>query len=309
MNALVPVFALVFAVVAIATAQPAAPAVATKRGEDARLSPSFHAVTTAPGLPRVAALEPRVWACDFASQALGRPMRFLIVLPEGASLGGTRVPVVYFLHGRGRHERTLLEDAITRPVVLAARFAIVLPRGQDGWYVNAPAAPADRFADYLDEVLATAEEQFPVSREAAGRAIGGWSMGGYGATYTAGRRAGDFAAVASLIGVIDFPRAPVGEPSQNYAVPARFGTDPDGWRPLNPRLRLPRLRGTPHFIAYADQAFERQMNEVFIADARALGIEVEVLRLSGGHTFPMVEQSLPAALAFLERQLLPAAKR
>jgi S-formylglutathione hydrolase FrmB len=263
----------------------------------------------APDAPRVSVVEPRVWACDFESRALARPMRFLVVLPAGTAPGAARVPVVYFLHGRGRHEHTLLENEVTRRVVLAARFAIVLPRGQDGWYVNAPAAPADRFGDYLDEVLAAAEELFPVSREAAGRAIGGWSMGGYGATYTAGRRAGDFAAVASLIGVIDFPRAPVGEPKQNYAVPARFGTDPDAWRAFNPRLLLPRLRGTPYFVAYADQAFERQMNEVFIADARAVGVEVEVLRLSGGHTFPMVEQALPAALAFFDRRLFPAAPR
>jgi S-formylglutathione hydrolase FrmB len=69
------------------------------------------------------------------------------------------------------------------------------------------------------------------------------------------------------------------------------------------------MRGTPYFVAYADQAFERQMNEVFIADARAVGVEVEVLRLSGGHTFPMVEQALPAALAFFDRRLFPAAPR
>lgn len=253
--------------------------------------------------PRIEPVEPRVWACDFTSRALGRPMRFLVVLPEGTALTGARVPVVYFLHGRGRHERTLLENPLTRARLLASSCAVVLPRGKEGWYINSPVVPADRFADYIDEVIVLAEEKFPVGRTPQMRAVGGWSMGGYGAVYTAGRRPGDFSVVASLIGILDFPRPAIAEKGQNYAVPERFGTDPEIWKKLNPRLLQPHLRGTPLFVAYADQAPERQMNELFLAEAKVAGLMVEVRRLSGGHTFPMVEQSFPAAFDFLEQRL------
>lgn len=254
--------------------------------------------------PQIAPVEPRVWSCDFKSAALGGvAMRFLVVLPPGRELKSAPLPVIYFLHGRGRHERTLLENPLTRARVLASPCAVVLPRGRDGWYVNSPVTPADRYADYVDEVMALAERNFPVSRAAKQRAIGGWSMGGYGAMATACRRPADFGAVASIIGILDFPRPAIAEPGQNYAMPARFGTDPEFWRSVNPRLLLPRLRAVPLFVAYADRAAERQMNEAFLADARELQMAVEILRLSGGHTFPMVEQSLPTAFTFMEGKI------
>lgn len=266
-------------------------------------SPVPATTTVPPGTePTIAQVEPRVWSCEYQSRALGLPMRFLVVLPEGATRSSAPLPTIYFLHGRGRHERSLFEFETTRQRLLASPCAIVLPRGRDGWYVNAPAIPADRYADHLDEVIELAERHFPVGRGARARAIGGWSMGGYGAAYTAARR-GDFAAVAPIIGILDYPRPDIADPAQNYAVQPRFGGNPEVWRTLNPRLLLPRLRGTPVFVAYADRAAERQMNEGFIADARTAGVPVEVLRMSGGHTFPMVEQGLPAAFAFLERQL------
>jgi len=253
--------------------------------------------------PKITQVEPRVWSCEYESRTLGLPMRFLVVLPEGATRTSAPLPTIYFLHGRGRHERSLFEYESTRQRVMASPCAVVLPRGRDGWYVNSPVIPADRYADHLDEVMALAERHFPLGRGAGSRAIGGWSMGGYGAAYTAARR-GDFAALAPIIGILDYPRAPVADPGQNYALQPRFGIDPAAWRLLNPRLLLPRLRATPLFVAYADKAAERQMNEDFIADARAAGVPVEVLKMSGGHTFPMVEQGLPAAFSFMEKHLI-----
>ena len=265
--------------------------------------PKNRAGAPAPTAPKIALVEPRVWSCDFTSQALGGPMRFLVVLPEGASLTSAPLPVIYFLHGRGRHERTLFEYETTRQRVMASPCAVVLPRGRDGWYVNSPTIPADRYADYVDEVVTLAERHFPIGRTPPLRAIGGWSMGGYGAAYTATRRAGEFAAVAPIIGILDFPRADIEERGQNYAVPPRMGTDVARWAEMNPRRMILRLRGTPVFVAYADRAAERQMNEGFIADARAAGVDVEIMKMSGGHTFPMVEQGLPAAFSFMEKSL------
>jgi S-formylglutathione hydrolase FrmB len=263
-----------------------------------------RAESGAPAAPRIAEVEPRVWSCDFRSTSLGGvAMRFLVVLPPGKDLKSAPLPVIYFLHGRGRHERTLLENPLTRARVLMSPCAVVLPRGREGWYMNSPVTPADRYADYIDEVMTLAEKYFPVSRAPQERAIGGWSMGGYGAMYTACRRPDDFGAVASIIGILDFPRPPIDEPGQNYAVPARFGTDPAFWRTIDPRLLLPRLRAVPLFVAYADKAPERQMNEAFLADAKKLNMTVKTLRLSGGHTFPMVEQALPGAFSFMEAHI------
>jgi S-formylglutathione hydrolase FrmB len=95
----------------------------------------------------------------------------------------------------------------------------------------------------------------------------------------------------------------VGEPKQNYQVPPRFGADPAVWYKYNPRRLMARLDGASLFVAYADEAVERQMNETFLADAQAAGFTVETLVLHGGHTFPMVEQALPQAFSCMERAL------
>lgn len=266
----------------------------------------FAATNAARAADRITEIEPRVWSCEFPSVALGRTMRFLVVLPEGLARDAAPVPVIYVLHGRGRHERTLLDDAYSRRVLLASRCAIVLPRGLDGWYMDSPVVAKDRFAAYVDEVMARAEADFPLRRDGAGRAITGWSMGGYGAAYTFMRRRADFAALATIIGIVNYPRSYIEPVAENYPVQPRFGEDPEVWRRLNPTLLLAQAEPGPLFVAYADQAAERQMNESFIAAARARGFVVTEMRIPGGHVFPVVRLALPAALAFLEQQLLPA---
>ena len=257
---------------------------------------------------RIEKEEPRIWSGNFTSVALGREMRFLVVLPEGMSREDPAKPVIYFLHGLGRNERTLLENQTTRSRVLASKAVVVLPRALRGWYINSPVATEDRFADYVDEVIRLVEHHFPASRSPVQRAIGGWSMGGYGAMYTATRRPDDFKAVASIIGILDFPRMPISEAGQNYNVPPCFGTTKEFWDSVNPRLRLPTLKGMRLFVAYAEGAAERQMNQAFLADAERLHFHVEVKRLSGGHTFPMVEQSLAPAFSFLEEAIFAETK-
>jgi acyl-CoA thioesterase-1 len=288
---------------------------------------------------RVTKIEPRIWRCDFNSAALGgRAMRFMVVLPENITpetitpetitpenvtpqtKPARRVPVIYFLHGRGRHDRSLLEDATCRARLLASPCAIVLPYAREGWYINSPAQPAERYADYIDEVIALSARHFPIGDTPAARAIGGWSMGGYGAMYTACRRANQnstptpshphpapqtaFAAIATIIGLLDFPTP---KETGGYAVPERFGDDPAEWAARNPLRNIGALRDAqprPRLhLAYATRAPERGMNERFIAAAQAAGLPPEVVTINGGHTFPSVQTLLPGALSFLETAL------
>ena len=269
------------------------------------LAAGLAALTAAAAIPAtIEPVAPRIWSCTFHSTALGRDMRFMVVLPS-ATREAAPAPVIYLLHGRGRDETTLLADEFSRRQLLASRCAIVLPRGLDGWYVDAPAVAEDKFAGYVDEVMALAEENFPVRRDAAGRAITGWSMGGYGAAYTFVRRRGDFAALATIIGIVDYPRAEVGPADQNYPVQPRFGADPAVWARINPRLQLASVAPKPLLVACADHAPERGMNEAFIAEAKARGFPVRELHIPGEHVFAVVREALPAVLGFLELQLFP----
>jgi S-formylglutathione hydrolase FrmB len=245
---------------------------------------------------------PRIRTVTLTSAALNRTLPLTIVEPkreEAASSVSTReqIPVLYVLHGRGRHHASLIEDEVTRGVLLDTPFYVVLPQGLDGWYINSPVVDEDRYETYIEEVIAWVEAHVPVRRDAAGRGIAGWSMGGYGAVRFAQSHPGGFAFVASVIGLLDFPREEILPEGQNYKVPTeRFGTDPVTWKAMNPLYSIDQLRESAVTLVLSETGFERTMNERFIDAAAMIDLPLRVHRLSGGHEFNVVHRAVPLVL-------------
>ena len=241
----------------------------------------------------------RITYAEVSSRALGRALPVTVIAPE-ILRAGTEAPVLFLLHGRGRHHRSLIDAPVARAALLTATFYVVLPQGEDGWYLDSPAQPAARYAAYLAEVVAWTERTLPVGRSAARRGIVGWSMGGYGAVRCAESSPGKFGFVASVIGLLDFPRAETLPEGQNYKVPiARFTADPATWAALNPLNRVDQLRGAALTLVLATKGFERTMNENFLAAlaAQTPPLPARVHRLEGGHEFSLVERAIPLVLA------------
>ena len=103
----------------------------------------------------------RIMFAEISSRALQRTLPLAVIKP--ARPAHADAPVMFLLHGRGRHHRSLIDSA-ARAALLAAPFHIVLPQGEDGWYIDSPARPADRYGAYLEEVLRWAEEHLSVAR-------------------------------------------------------------------------------------------------------------------------------------------------
>jgi len=98
-----------------------------------------------------------------------------------------RYPVLYFLHGLGDNEQTLfkaggwtlIEDLRRQGQI--ADFLIVAPEGRGNFYINS-ADGRMRYSDFfIQEFMPYIEAHYSVGRERSARAIGGVSMGGYGA--------------------------------------------------------------------------------------------------------------------------------
>lgn len=244
----------------------------------------------------------RISVHQVPSVALGRALPVTVVAPEEtlSSVSVRETSVLFLLHGRGRNHRSLLEapaGPATRAALLRAPFFIVLPQGEDGWYVDSPARPAARYGAWLEEVVSWAERTLPVTRRSSGRGIAGWSMGGYGAVRFAQAHSGEFGFVGSVIGLLDFPRAENLPEGQNYRVPnATFTGDPDVWVTLNPLRAVERLRGARVTLVLATRGFERTMNENFLAALTAAGLAADVHWLEGGHEFGLVERALPLVI-------------
>jgi S-formylglutathione hydrolase FrmB len=246
---------------------------------------------------------PRIEELVFFSEPLGRRMKATIILPAKFRDGTTDWPILYLLHGRGRHHRSLVDPDDTRASLLEANFFIVLPDGEDGWYIDSPEITEDRYAAHLSQLVDLVDSLFPVSHDRRKTGISGWSMGGYGAVLYAEDHPDRFGSLASIIGVLDFPRPETLPDGQNYTVPReRFGDDPEEWRRQNPIHHAHRLQNTAILIVAADRSFDLAMNERFTAKLSELGIAYEWRLLPGEHKFEVVASALPIVLDFMAKR-------
>ncbi|QDU01804.1 Putative esterase [Gimesia chilikensis] len=250
-------------------------------------------------------LFPRVEAVSFESVSLKQRKRAVVVLPENwRSIKPAARRTLVILHGRGRHERSLVDDKLIRQQLLESGLFVILPDGDDGWYLNSPVRKQDVYETYLEEVLTKMANAYDLPEKGQQWAIAGWSMGGYGCVRFAERHPGRFAAVSSMIGLLDFPRngLPAG---QSYKVPVeQFGADEVKSKKFNPLYQAEKLKGMSVLIITADQAFDRTMNEHFRDRLTALELPHQYVELKGGHTFPVVRAAIPLVLTHTQRVLL-----
>lgn len=246
-------------------------------------------------------LGPRIECVTFPSRILDHEMSFCVILPENYTHDRDDWPVLFLLHGRGRTHRSLIDDKAARRHLLKADFVVVLPQGDDGWYIDSPVNKEDRYSSYLAEVIDVAGRRYGLSDHPQDRGLCGWSMGGYGCVRYAVAHAGEFGVVAPIIGLLDFPRDGLPE-GQDYPVPIEtFGSNPDLWTRFNPLNEADKLQGSSILLITADQAFDRTMNEHFHNRLTRLKIPHEWIVLDGGHTFDVVRTALPLVIEHANR--------
>jgi S-formylglutathione hydrolase FrmB len=131
-------------------------------------------------------------------------MPYRVYLP--ASLpSGQLLPVVYLLHGGGDD---FLSWSNKSAVAEYARggFILVMPDGDESYYMNEVEAPEKRYKDYVaHDLISDVESRFPARRDRDGRALIGISMGGFAAIEYALTDPNLFGFVGSLSPSIDVP--------------------------------------------------------------------------------------------------------
>lgn len=111
---------------------------------------------------------------QFMSKALGRHVTYSVILPEEA---GGPFPVLMQLHGRSDDHTAWIKLSNLVRHARKYKMIIVLPDGAVSFYVN---LPGQRYEDFLmEDIWKHVSETFHV--RPGPWAIGGLSMGGYGA--------------------------------------------------------------------------------------------------------------------------------
>ncbi|MCO6007802.1 alpha/beta hydrolase-fold protein [Actinoallomurus purpureus] len=210
------------------------------------------------------------------------------------------LPVLYFLHGVPSDPKTLIDDEGLAKQVSAyvakggTPFVLAVPDGNgshhdDTEWANA-ADGSDRVEDrVLDEVIPAVEGGH--RRDAAHRAIGGFSMGGYGSMNLALRHPDVFGSVTSISGYFH-----VDDPSHMFG-------DKDAVVDANrPDQNVAAARRVRIFLSAA----ESEDNDVIKGEPQRFkklldtaGVPAVLDVRAGGHDWDYVRSVLPDAFGFL----------
>ncbi len=246
------------------------------------------------------------------SAALGRAMKYLVLVPQGYGTSQQRYPVLYLLHGLGGDYKdwttrsNLVEYSRTVPLI------IVMPQGENQWYTNA-ADGAARFEDYiLTDLQADVVRKFRTINSRYGRAVAGLSMGGYGAMKMALKRPGAFSVAASFSGAFGVTREGELEPLIGKAEADRiqqiFGPSGSQTRKENDIFTLAAaLKPAAAPYVYIDCGTRDDTliaaNRELVATIHKTGVAYEYHEVAGAHTWDYWDRRIRDFLPLLMKRM------
>ena len=149
------------------------------------------------------------------SSILPRPVRYCAFLPDSFDQDKTRqYPVLYYLHGLGDNEQSLLNfggwDVISelRRQGKVGDFIVLAPSGGHTFYLNSADGKMKYEDFFMKEFMPQMEKKYRAESTRATRGITGVSMGGYGALRLAFKYPDEFAAVSAQMPALiaDLPK-------------------------------------------------------------------------------------------------------
>jgi S-formylglutathione hydrolase FrmB len=139
-------------------------------------------------LPALASAAERVECGSIKSSYVPAAVGYCALLPPSYDAQPTKkFPVLYFLHGLGQNQSflvtsggwQLIEDLWEQKAI--GEFVIITPQADRSFYINAKGGKVKYEYFFIRDFVPRMEKKFRIVGTRRGRAIGGVSMGGYGA--------------------------------------------------------------------------------------------------------------------------------
>jgi S-formylglutathione hydrolase FrmB len=248
------------------------------------------------------------------SAALGRAMRYRVLVPENYDASLRRYPVLYLLHGLTGDYKDWTTRTNLAEYTRSLPLIVVMPDGENSWYTNSADDPSSKFETYvLVDLVADVEEKYRAIRSRYGRAIGGLSMGGYGAMKLALKRPALFMFAASFSGALGVSRD--GEfgsrlGAEGDRIKQIFGPADSETRKTNDVFALA-AAAKPAAMPYlyldcgtADSLLAS--NRELAAALHKAGVAYEFHEVPGAHTWDYWDARIREVLPLLIRRLSPA---
>ncbi len=229
---------------------------------------------------------------------------------------GKKFPVLYFLHGLGADQSFLASSGASSEIEEAweekrlGEFVIITPQAENSFYINSRDGHILYDDFFVKEFVPQMERRFRVMGDRAGRAIGGVSMGGYGALRFAFKYPRMFVSVAVHMPALleELPHGSAGAGLGIFLGPA-FGSPISErfWKENTPFVfaRTANLQGLKIYFDCGDHdnygfdAGTRQLDRLLTARH----VEHEAHIYPGGHDWQFVGEHLGASMEFQSRAL------
>lgn len=250
---------------------------------------------------------------SFYMASLGRTKKFSVILPTEYN-STSRYPVLYLLHGySGSYDNW---SALTRiaEYVKTIPLIVVMPDGENSWYINSATEPQDRFEDYIvNDLPAYIQKLYSV--DTTRQAIAGLSMGGYGALMLALKHPSKYRFAGGLSSAITYPRE-ISDSSRTEGqalIPSlrkAFGDHTNGFRNAHdvfylykqtPKTALPYV----YMSIGIQDGFRRFLpaHRAFTDLLRTYGAPYEYHETQGGHTWKFWDREIQPLLVRLREVL------
>jgi putative tributyrin esterase len=241
---------------------------------------------------------------NYFSRSLQKASSFNIVFPDNPPLKRPWA-MFYLLHGLSDDHTIWMRRTSIERYVQGWPLVVVMPDGGRGFYTNAEEGMAYE-DDLMKDVLGLVERTFPVKKERDGRAIGGLSMGGYGAVKLGLKHHETFGSVNSHSGAVGMLRQ---ESMKNRPLTPEFmrifGEDPQGGDedPFALVERIDHGRIPPMRIDCGVDDVLLDQNRSFHKHLESLRIMHEYQEFPGGHNWAYWDEHVQEAIAFHAKNL------
>jgi PhoPQ-activated pathogenicity-related protein/S-formylglutathione hydrolase FrmB len=160
--------------------------------------------------PAAALAEPLpVKAVEFSSEAIGRKMKYNIVLPARYEQTTDRYPVLYLLHGFSSNYTAWAIMGVPE-YARAYDLIVVMPDVGNSWYVNwarSEDGQKNRWEDFIiKDLVGHVDATYRTIAKREGRAINGLSMGGYGGLMLGLKNPDVFCSIGSQSGAVAYAK-------------------------------------------------------------------------------------------------------
>lgn len=224
---------------------------------------------------------------------------------------GRSHPVIYLLHGATGSHSDWSRKSVVETYAQAAGLALVMPSGQNSFYVNA--VTGLRYFEFINEELpAWAESTFPLSSDRSDRYIAGLSMGAYGALRHGLATPERYAAIGAFSGPSDMVEmqrvlqergvSAIDATAIFGGVDAIPGSDNDLYalaeRCAASGKPLPRI----YLSCGTEDAMLLAQNRRFAPFLRDLGFDVLYEEFPGAHEWPVWDRSVRGFMGMVAEQ-------